>query len=185
MNGAKVENEHLYLQATEEFESDDIDEALWAKALTVARGDTNAALYEYVEMRVHQLENDQAEIPQTCDLESVHEPSEPIKNPSYNEGWVSQLREGRFGLARTYWLYGMVFGNLAALIPYFFVLENQSLAAQLSIIALVIGMAVVLLGIWNAASRYEGSKVWAVLAKIAAVFGWVNICAAALGVFAL
>ena len=26
------DNEHLYLQATEEFESNDIDEALWAKA---------------------------------------------------------------------------------------------------------------------------------------------------------
>ena len=55
MKKTRDDNEHLYLQATEEFESNDIDEALWAKALTIARGDTQAAMYEYIEMRVSQL----------------------------------------------------------------------------------------------------------------------------------
>ena len=44
MKKTRDDNEHLYLQATEEFESSDIDEALWAKALTIARGDTQAAM---------------------------------------------------------------------------------------------------------------------------------------------
>lgn len=48
-------DEGLYLKATKEVESGKNDDALWAKAMTLAEGDQEKAKYQYIKLRVVQL----------------------------------------------------------------------------------------------------------------------------------
>ena len=78
---------------------------------------------------------------------------------------ISDLWSGRSGLARTYWLWGVLSG-----IPWGIALSlvtPGSTPAILAVLALVVYYVIVHVGIWRAASEYEGARVWAILAKIA------------------
>ena len=48
-------DEDLYLKASQEVERGTLQAALWAKALTVERGDREKAKYSYIEMRVERM----------------------------------------------------------------------------------------------------------------------------------
>ena len=48
-------DENLYLQAMQEAEGNSRQEALWAKALTLEKGNSEQAKYRYVQLRVEQL----------------------------------------------------------------------------------------------------------------------------------
>ena len=68
-------------------------------------------------------------------------------------------------MARTYWLWGVLSG-----IPWGIALSlvtPGSAPAILAVLALVVYYVMVHVGIWRAASQYQGAKVWAILAKIA------------------
>jgi len=93
---------------------------------------------------------------------------ETIVNDATEKGFFKKLANGDFGLAKTYWLYGVLFG--------FFV--NIAMRLITSIGLLVIVMLVytayeipVIIGVWRAAKKYQGPKIWAELAKIAVVLG--------------
>ena len=83
-----------------------------------------------------------------------------------DKGFIKQLIDGDFGLAKTYWLYFVLGGiavNLLLMIP----ISSSSLGLiVVSMLAAIAYYIVVLTGIWNSASRYTGSKIWSVLAKI-------------------
>ncbi|NCB44499.1 MAG: DUF4328 domain-containing protein [Clostridia bacterium] len=51
-------DEDLYLKASQEVENGTQQAALWAKALTVERGDKEKAKYSYIEMRVERLKSE-------------------------------------------------------------------------------------------------------------------------------
>ena len=91
-----------------------------------------------------------------------------------HKGFFSKLINGDFGLAKTYWLYGVVVGiviNIAVnILPSLGVLV-------LVLAATTVYQAVVLIGIWRAANRYQGRTLWAVLAKVATVLGWLGLLA--------
>tara|TARA_R110000850_G_scaffold107632_1_gene219387 strand:- start:158 stop:733 length:576 start_codon:yes stop_codon:yes gene_type:complete len=50
-----MSDEALYLQATEEVESNARNSGLWAKSIALAEGDVNKAKYKYIKLRVAQL----------------------------------------------------------------------------------------------------------------------------------
>ena len=55
-------DEHLYLLATQEVESDQQDEALWAKAIALSEGDKGKAKFKDISLRVNDLaKNDYSE----------------------------------------------------------------------------------------------------------------------------
>ncbi|MGO3693844.1 hypothetical protein [Marinobacter sp.] len=88
------------------------------------------------------------------------------------KGFFSKLVNGDFGLAKTYWLYGFVVG----LVINFITRIVPSLGALVVILALAIPYQVtVLLGVWRAADKYQGRTAWAILAKVAAVLGWLGV----------
>ena len=96
-----------------------------------------------------------------------------------NKGFFSKLTGGEFGLAKTYWLYGVLVGVVA----------NVSTSFITSIYGLVVTMVVytayeipVLIGIWRASDKYQGSNSWVVLAKIAVIIGVIML---AFGLFAI
>ena len=82
------------------------------------------------------------------------------------KGFIKQLIDGDFGLAKTYWLYFVLGGiavNLLLMIP----ISSSSLGLIVVFTLASIAYAIIVLtGVWNSASRYTGSKIWSVLAKI-------------------
>ena len=91
-----------------------------------------------------------------------------ISDSSNNKGFFKKLSSGDFGLAKTYWLYGVVVGVVVNLAT-----KPVTSAGLLVVILLAYAVyeAMVLMGVWRAASKYQGLKLWAVLAKIAVVLG--------------
>lgn len=96
-------------------------------------------------------------------------------------GFFGKLSRGDYGLARTYWLYYFLFVSLISWplnlatggwSPDPIAAMKGSLIANLIILPYV---AVVLLGVWRAATRYEGRRLWAVLAKIVCGFAVLGI----------
>ena len=91
-------------------------------------------------------------------------------NPS--AGFLTKLANGDFGLAKTYWLYGVAVSIIVNLI--FKTITKTITSAEFLAILLLWYTAyeiLVLMGIWRATNKYRGLKVWAVLAKIAVVLG--------------
>ena len=83
-----------------------------------------------------------------------------------DKGFIKQLIDGDFGLAKTYWLY-FILGGMAINLLLFFPMSSSSLGLiVVSMLAAIVYAIVVLTGVWNSASRYIGSKIWSVLAKI-------------------
>ena len=66
-------NADFYLQATEEYESGDIDDALWAKALAISHGDIKSAMYNYIALRVAQIEIDQSTLSQLPLIDKIEQ----------------------------------------------------------------------------------------------------------------
>jgi len=89
-------------------------------------------------------------------------------------GFFSRLVNGDFGLAKTYWLYGFVAGMVINVITR--IVPSLGLLAVILVLTIPYQITV-LLGVWRAATRYEGLKAWAILAKIAAVLGWLGVLA--------
>jgi len=90
------------------------------------------------------------------------------------KGFYQNLWEGNYSLGRTYWLYGVI-GNVIAywfsvFVSWFLPLPVKPYAMAL---ALIYGV-MVLVGVWNAASKYQGFFLWAWLARIIVACNVVN-----------
>ena len=83
-----------------------------------------------------------------------------------DKGFIKQLIDGDFGLAKTYWLYFVLGSNLLWLLLMFPISSSSLGLIVVSMLAAIVYAIVVLTGVWNSASRYTGSKIWSVLAKI-------------------
>ena len=92
-----------------------------------------------------------------------------------NKAFIKKLMDGDLSLAKTYWLYGVVGSilmNVVLLIPV--------MAGSLPLLygAIFVSLAyafVVLTGIWNSATKHDGSKFWAILAKIIVILNGLYI----------
>jgi len=155
-------DEDLYLLATEEVgDLKKRDAALWAKSMALSEGDKEKAKYKYISLRVGVL------------LTNISgKRGEPEGSISVSNNLFSKLAKGDFGLAKTYWLYGVLVGTVINIIA-------KLIASRAVLLVLLLGYTVygvpVLLGIWRASDRYAGPTVWAVLAKIAVVLGWFGL----------
>jgi hypothetical protein len=159
---SKMSNdESLYLDATNEFESNDRDPALWAKCMSVCEGDGQKAKYKYINERVKTItqNNKKAALQEA---ESLREGKDFFVN----------LYSGNYSLSQTYWLFGVVGGVVLGILSNFI-----PLTTWLAIYVLVVAIyqIAVLLGIWRSAKKYNGPKVWVVLAKLYAILGWLTL----------
>lgn len=78
---------------------------------------------------------------------------------------LSRIWRGDAGLARTYWLFGILAG-FAWAIPMATVTPG-SIAAVVVVLLYLAYYVMVNVGVWRAAGKYSGPKVWAVLARLA------------------
>ena len=97
--------------------------------------------------------------------------------------FFSNLIQGRYGLAKTYWLYCVLVPFLVK-VPISLIMSafsdgganSVALFAMLGILQILFVMytAVVLVGVWRAAGYYNGNKVWAVLGLVVVVVGGIS-----------
>lgn len=93
---------------------------------------------------------------------------------------INRVWHGEAGLARTYWLFGIIAGALFG-IPFRMV-EPGSSGAMLVGILFAAYLAWVNTGIWRAASKYEGPAIWSGLAKAASALGFLMLAVFVLSV---
>jgi len=77
------------------------------------------------------------------------------------------LFEGNLGLAVTYWVYG-VLGGIVWVVGIFALNPDPQLI-EVVWLFFVFYYFFVYVGIWRAATKYNGNKVWAILAKFAII----------------
>lgn len=78
---------------------------------------------------------------------------------------ITNLWNGRSGLAAAYWGWG-VLGSLVWGVALAFVTPGSAIA-MLAVLVFFAYIVAVHVGIWRAATQYEGARVWAGLAKAA------------------
>jgi hypothetical protein len=101
--------------------------------------------------------------------------SSEIAEVGDNKSSGLKLLDGDYGLAKTYWLFGVI-GNLLFLIPAVYAnnTESEGLRA-ITIVGNAVYMLIVIIGMWRASNRYLGPQIWAILAKLFSIFAVVKI----------
>lgn len=90
-------------------------------------------------------------------------------SPRSVESSFRRMFEGDAGLGVTYWMWGML-GGFAFYVSV--AVADSSSLILLILIAAMLYHAVVLVGLYRAATKYAGAAIWSALAKIVVVFGW-------------
>jgi hypothetical protein len=88
---------------------------------------------------------------------------------SSQKNMLENLWEGNFGLAMTYWVYGVLGGfvwgvGILALKP-----DPEGDLIKLIWLIFTLYYFVIYVGTWKAANKYVGRKVWSILAKFAII----------------
>jgi hypothetical protein len=103
-------------------------------------------------------------------------------NNSTEKGFFGKLANGDFGLAKTYWLYGMLVSIVVTVISNLITSVGGLAILTLAHTAYSIPL---IMGIWRASNTYQGSKVWVILAKVAVVLGVIMLAFGLLAVLGL
>ena len=100
------------------------------------------------------------------------EPPEATPGLDSSLGVLGNLHQGNYGLAKTYWGFGLLGGILVSVAYLGLVFATKSRpVAILGLFALWIWIIFICISIWRAANKYRGSAVWSVLARISVVLG--------------
>lgn len=107
---------------------------------------------------------------------------------SASQSPLKKLASGRYGLAKTFWLY-----DVAASIAFNLMFELAGLtqqpallmAAAVVMLAYLVYWPFALLGLWRAAEMYRGLPLWAWLARIWVALGWLGYVVGAIIVLGL
>ena len=83
--------------------------------------------------------------------------------------FFEKLWQGNLGLAMIYWVYGVLAGTVWAVAIISLQPEQESDLARLVVILMVAYYFVVYVGIWRAATKYKGNKLWEILAKFVVI----------------
>ena len=87
--------------------------------------------------------------------------------------FLNNLKSGQYGLAKTYWLFGV-----AIFLPLNMLYSSGVLSYELILVTFVLTVMYSyfwIIGCWVAASNYQGPMVWAVLAKVVTVINVIAI----------
>jgi len=99
----------------------------------------------------------------------------------YNDekGFFKKLSDGDFGLAKTFWLYGVVVSVIEGALQRAIIVgmgkNGFLLIFLIQLIFSIYYLFFQLPGLWRAAKKYEGAKIWAVLAQIIVVIDMITV----------
>jgi len=122
----------------------------------------------------------------TTPVETVS-PTEPAVT-EYGKNVFSKLIDGDYGLAKTYWLFGVLvnvgFNILFKVAESTASYPRQALAQILILTSISVAYSVVVvIGTWRASGKYQGPKFWAILARIMVVIGIFGLIVMVLALF--
>lgn len=101
------------------------------------------------------------------DLSKPHESPTPL----------SRLMSGEISLPQVYWVYFVLVGVVVSIVGY----SIESTGGFLSLLVVyTIYQIPVLIGMWRSSRKYQGPEIWAILARLASIFGWIFL---AIGIF--
>ncbi len=116
-------------------------------------------------------ESDEPEQPTTTSVPPKTDTS--VLNTSQEKGFLKKLRDGDYGLAKTYWLYGIIVSVVVGFLIRMIFMAMKKDGILLAFIIVLIGIIYTALfqlpGLWRAARRYQGPKIWAILGQIIVV----------------
>lgn len=157
-----LHEEDMYATALSEIELGQTRPGLWAKAYAESDGDEAKSKALYIKLRVRQENSDNA------DTAIQREKQARYVATKSSDGFFNKLSRGDYGLAKTYWLYGIGVGFPVSIV--FSIIKSPGMIA-IALLAYAAYEIPVLIGIWHSSTKYTGPKVWAVLAKVACVLG--------------
>ena len=101
-------------------------------------------------------------------MSKIEKQSDPIS------GFFGRLARGDYGLAKTYWIFGVVVGIATQILAE--IASNFGLGALYFVVFInLLYLIPLTLGIWRATNLYKGKKIWAILAKIAISLGIISV----------
>jgi len=161
---SKADDNQFYLDAVTEFEGENRDKALWAKCVTLAEGDEEKAKYKYLKESVEKFKSN-----------SVEEKKAEINATLEGKFFITNLKEGNYGLFKTYWVYYVlvefVLTLIMRVITQILGADNNEQGFMISSVIFFTFIFVYKIfawvGIWRSANRYKENEVWANLAKVA------------------
>lgn len=83
-----------------------------------------------------------------------------VEKRSFHEKFI----KGDFGLTKTFWLFGFLAGYVVAI--FFAAMQPSDMVTYAVSATWTTYLCVLLVAIWNAGCKYQGSKVWSVLALL-------------------
>ncbi len=84
---------------------------------------------------------------------------------------LGKLLAGRYGLARTFWLFGVLGGALFGLPIDLLAAAGREHLAVVAILLAITWAVVVLIAVWRASRLYRGPVIWGLLARCVFVLG--------------
>lgn len=89
---------------------------------------------------------------------------------------MGELWRGEVGLAKTYWVWGVLVNGVLGVIGLFIVISIGSVPLLLAYVALSVLFSIFMcVAIWRSAGNYTGPTIWMVLARIAVILGMLNL----------
>ena len=116
-------------------------------------------------------------------MEAETTDSQPMEKKA---GYIARLFRGDVSLPITYWVFGVLIGNVAfqiinAIIEFNYLEITTSQTGAWSVMAfywVAIGYSIfMLIAIWRSAGKYQGRAIWASLARVAVVLGTLALVA--------
>jgi len=102
-----------------------------------------------------------------------------------DKGFFKKLSDGDFGLAKTYWLYGVLVSIVGNILMQGAALSGSKALIIVLLLVMMVYAVFQLTGVWNASNRYTGLKIWAILAKIAVIVGVLSLLSSVLMIVAM
>jgi hypothetical protein len=89
---------------------------------------------------------------------------------------IGRIWRGEEGLALTFWGYGLGANLLFTMIMVMTLQLHLPVWGFAAVLLFrLVYMVFISVGIWRSASRYTGNRVWAYLAKIMVILGYLNV----------
>ena len=187
--------EALYKRVLDEVEAGVMRKGIFAKALADCLGDEKKAHSLYIKYRVQSLADEKKyeakhiayEKKQAVEQEKIEAKKkeerdkklaeEQFQKDNSNKGFIKKLKNGYYGLAITFWIFGIIgipFLYFFALISIIFDFLTGDIAFLIYLIPLSYSF-IVMFGVRKASNRYDGFKPWSILANLIAVIAIVCI----------
>jgi len=179
---SKVDDNQFYLDAVTEFEGKNRDKALWDKCVTLHEGDYEKMKNQYLKESAEKFKSKGLEDKRT-EMDKRTEISTTLEGRFF----ITNLKEGNYGLFKTYWVYyvsGEIIFNLMMQVIKANGRQESDIFGDawgafshiggvyeniIIFIYLIVYKRFVWVGIWRAANHYKGNWVLAILAKVSVV----------------